>query len=65
MLVNFAKLVSAPVLFGVAVGGEPQIVDHRVDVALSRYLAARLHLNHRVRSPLVTAVATSAIAQPG
>src|SRR5262249_28514513 len=35
-----------PILFGVAVGGEPQVVDHRVDVVLERgNLAARVDLN--------------------
>ena len=35
-----------PVLLGVAVGGEPQIVDHRVDVVFELgHLAARIDLN--------------------
>ena len=35
-----------PILLGVAVGREPQVVDHRVDVVLERgHLAARVDLN--------------------
>src|SRR5215211_7322016 len=35
-----------PILLGVAVGGEPQVVDHRVDVVLELgHLTARLHLD--------------------
>ena len=35
-----------PVLLGVAVGGEPQVVDHRVDVVFELgHLAARIDLN--------------------
>jgi len=35
-----------PVLFGAAVGGKPQVVDHRVDVIFEfRHLTASLHLD--------------------
>ena len=54
-----------PVLFVVAFGGKPQVVDHSVDVVFQLgNLAAGLDLDgQRVKSPLVTAVATSAIAR--
>ena len=53
-----------PVLLFVAVGREPQVVDHRVDVVFElRDFAAGFHLNRTRKSPLVTAVVTSAMAR--
>ena len=46
MPVNAREVGLEPVLFGVAVGGEPKVVDHRVDVVLQLgHLAARLDLD--------------------
>ena len=46
MLVNLRQVGLEPILLGVAVGGEPQIVDHRVDVVFElRHFAARFDLN--------------------
>ena len=43
---EFGEVGLEPVLLGVAVGGEPQIVDHRVDVVFELgHLAARIDLN--------------------
>src|SRR5260370_1413718 len=44
MLVNLARLVGLePILLGIAVGREPEIVDHRIDIVFELgHLAARL-----------------------
>ena len=43
---EFGEVGLQPILLGVAVGGEPQIVDHRIDVVFQLgHFAARFHLD--------------------
>ena len=43
---EFGEVGLQPILLGIAIGGEPQIVDHRIDVVFELgHFAARFHLN--------------------
>jgi hypothetical protein len=43
---EFGQVGLEPILLGIAVGGKPQVVDHRIDVVFQfGHFAARIHLN--------------------
>ena len=58
------KIGLEPILFCIAVSGEPQIVDHRIDVVFELGdFTARFDLNGARQIALGDAVATSAMAR--
>ena len=43
---EFGEIGLQPILLGIAVGGEPQVIDHRIDIVFELgHFAARVHLN--------------------